>query len=312
MFKKILFATTISPDCDDAAIYAFDLAMKYNAVLYLFHVCGLPSHGYSQFIINLKTGQKEAYGEEYESIVLAEIRNRYADALDQYGKVQIQCTIGSPATEILRKLKKEEIDLVIMGAHHQAENDEAIRYRNVTGDTLQRVAKSARCPVLVISRPYSRNLWGLSHILCGTDLTKASMPAFRFALKFARENKACLHLFHALDLSSQGFGKGSAQADIERQIQAAKAKMQTTYGAELEGYDKVEMVVWEGIPYVEILKYAREKAVDLIAMSHHAGSIFQPKEQLGSTIEEVVLRSACPVVSVNRLNILEDYSVFQA
>ena len=42
MFNKILFATTASPTCDNAAKVAFDLEMKWDAKLYVFHVLGIP------------------------------------------------------------------------------------------------------------------------------------------------------------------------------------------------------------------------------------------------------------------------------
>ncbi len=312
MFKNILFATTVTPDCDDAAGYAFDMAMKYNARLHVFHVFGTPSRGYSQFVIDAKTGEKEAISDEYGTVVKEEIEAAYAEYLEQYVNVDIQYTVGSIDREILRKVKKEGIDLVIMGAHKQIKDAEALRYRNVTGDTLQKVAKSARCPLIIISRPYEKNLWEMSNILCGTDLTKASMPAFRFALKFARENKCKLHLFHGIDITSQQFGKVPSQMEVEEKVKEAEVKIHKLYKPEMESSDNYEMIIREGIPYMEILKYARENSVELIAMSHHTGSIFQEKEVLGSTVEEVVLRSACPVASINRMNVLEGYDAFKA
>ncbi|NQU66276.1 MAG: universal stress protein [SAR324 cluster bacterium] len=311
MFKKILFATTGTSDCDDAASYAFDMAMKYNAKLFVFHVFGTPSHGYSQFVINVKTGEKEAYSEKYDTVVNDEISLTYADLLAQYANVEVKSTIGSAEKEILRKVKTEGVDLIIMGAHKQIIDTEALRYRNVTGDTMQKVAKSAHCPVLIISRPYGKNLWDLKNILFGTDLTKSSMPAFRFSLKFAVENRCTLHLFHSVDITTQ-FGKIPSQIEIEQKIEEAKVKMRDVYVPEMGGYEKFAIAVWEGIPYLEILKYAREKDIDLIAMAHHTGSIFKAKEVLGSTIEEVVLRSACPVACVNRKDVLDGYEAFQA
>jgi nucleotide-binding universal stress UspA family protein len=310
MFNKILFATTASPDCDDAAKYAFAVAMNFKAQLFVFHVFGMPSHGYSQFVINLKTGEKEDYSKEYDTLVTDEIRKMYAEYLGKHKTTEIECKIGYPGTEILRKIKKEKIDLVIMGAHKQIKDADALRYRNVIGGTMQKVAKAAQCPVLIISRPYEKELWNVKHILCGTDFTKASLPVFRFALKFAQTNQCKLHLFHAVDLSSQQLGKSPSQVEIEEKVTAAKIKMKELYEPEMGGYKKFEMVIWEGIPHVEILKYARENAIDLIAMAHHSGSIFQPKEVFGSTVEEVVLRSACPVVCIKRMEALEDYQAY--
>jgi nucleotide-binding universal stress UspA family protein len=67
----------------------------------------------------------------------------------------------------------------------------------------------------------------------------------------------------------------------------------------MNGYDNFEIEVREGIPYVEILKFAREKTRDLIVMAQHTREVDPEKAVLGSTVEQVVLRSACPVASVN-------------
>ena len=51
---------------------------------------------------------------------------------------------------------------------------------------------------------------------------------------------------------------------------------------------------------MEILKFARERNGDLIVMSHHTREVDPDDAVLGSTVEQVVLRAACPVASVNR------------
>ncbi|MDA8136230.1 MAG: universal stress protein [Desulfobacteraceae bacterium] len=48
------------------------------------------------------------------------------------------------------------------------------------------------------------------------------------------------------------------------------------------------------------MKFARETSGDLIVMAHHTKDIDPEEALLGSTVEQVVLRSACPVASVNR------------
>jgi nucleotide-binding universal stress UspA family protein len=47
------------------------------------------------------------------------------------------------------------------------------------------------------------------------------------------------------------------------------------------------------------LKFAREKTGDLIVMAHHTKEVDPEEAVLGSTVEQVALRSACPVASVN-------------
>ena len=191
------------------------------------------------------------------------------------------------------------LDLEV-GAHTRQDDVGSYRYRQIVGSTMQRVARGARCPVLIVSRPCNTCFWYFNNIIFGTDFSKASMAAFKFAYKTAKHIGSKLYLFHAIDLTQRGFGQEAGQEDIEQQIADARRKMEDLYIRQMKGFDNYEIEVWEGIPHVEILKFSREKSGDLVVMSHHTREVDPAKALLGSTVEQVVLRSACPVVSVNR------------
>ncbi len=299
MFNKILFATTASPTCDNAAKVAFDLELKWDARLHVFHVLGIPSRGYSPFITDARTGELETPDPDYVDWVIEEMKNTYDVLLRDTEDVAIEAAIGVPYREILRKARKEDIDLIIMGAHTRQEDVGATRYRSIAGSTMQKVAKAARCPVVIISRPCT-TCWKLfSNIVFGTDFSKAADYAYMFAYQLAKEVGAKLHLFHACKINTDETGQVLGQTEIEKKIERAKAEMQKRYVSKMSEYDNYSLEVREGIPYVEILKFAREKTGDLIVMAHHTREIDPEKAVLGSTVEQVVLRSACPVASVN-------------
>lgn len=299
MFKKILFATTASPTCDNAAKVAFDLELKWEAKLYVFHVLGIPSRGYSPFITDVRTGEAIEPDPDYIEWVKEEMKNTYETLLADSSNAVIDAAVGVPYREILRKARQEDVDMIIMGAHTRQEDVGAARYRSIVGSTMQRVAKSARCPVVIINRPCT-TCWKLfSNIVFGTDFSQAADFAYRWAHKLAREVGAKLHIFHACDLSTTAAGVVIDQAEIENRIKTAREKIEKRYVAKMNGYDNYTIEVREGIPYVEILKFAREKTGDLIVMAHHTKEIDPEKAVLGSTVEQVVLRSACPVASVN-------------
>jgi len=299
MFNKILFATTASPPCDNAAKVAFDLELKWDAKLYVFHVLGIPSRGYSPFVTDVRTGEIMEPDPDYIEWVKEEMRNTYDTLLADSQNSVIEAAVGVPYREILRKSRQENVDLIIMGAHTRQEDVGAARYRSIVGSTMQRVAKSARCPVVIINRPCT-TCWKLfSNIVFGTDFSKAADFAYMWAYKLAEEVGAKLHLFHACDLNTSAAGVVMEQDEIENQIQKAKAKIEKRYLAKMNRYDNYDVEVREGIPYVELLKFAREKDGDLIVMAHHTREVDPEKAVLGSTVEQVVLRSACPVASVN-------------
>ena len=90
------------------------------------------------------------------------------------------------------------------------------------------------------------------------------------------------------------------QSEIERHAEQMREKIDKLYLSKLDGFANAEVIVREGIPYVEILKVARENEADLIVMAHHSSDLSDDDADIGSTVEQVVLRSACPVASVTR------------
>ena len=299
MFDKIMFATTGTPICDNAAHVAFDIAKKYNSNLLMFHVLGMPSRGFSTVVKDIRTGEVEQYDTDYISWVKEELKNTYEKYLKDSSSCDIQAIAGVPATEILRKARQHNADLIVMGAHSRQEETGAARYRGAVGTNMQHVARGARCPVLIVSRPCTTCLWYFSNIVFGTDFSKASFSAFLFASKLAKEIGSKLYIFHALDMGAVLAGKVLSQEDVEARIQEARKKIEKIYLPHLRDYDNFQIDIWEGIPYVEILKYSRAKNADLIVMAHHTKEVEPDQAILGGTVEQVVLRASCPVASVN-------------
>ncbi len=293
MFEKILFATTGTPTCDHAAHVAFDLTKKYKSELTLFHTLGTPTRGFSHVVKDLRTGMEEYVNDDYVEWVCEEIKTYYTKQLEEADETLIEAATGSPHREILRYARKSDTDLIIMGAHAREEDAGATRYRNVVGSTMQRVAKGAKCPVLIVSRPCTTCLWYFSNIVFGTDFSKASLSAFKFAFQLAREIGAKLHLLHALDMSAIYAGKAVSQDDIEKEIKTARERIEKTYVSQMGDYDNYAIEVWEGVPYVEILKYTRENNGDLIVMAHHTREV-DPELATGQAARKTTCSTVLP------------------
>lgn len=303
MFGKILFSTTAQPNNDNAAKVAFDLASRNDAQLYLFHVLGLPSRGFSHTVHDFKTGEASHVDDDYRAWVEDELKQIYDGLLSDMkgGGAKLETSVGVPSTEILRFARQENVDIIVMGAHSREDSDSASsRVRQVIGNTMQKVAKSARCPVLIVNRPCNTCWRMFSNIVYCTDFSKPSDAAFQFAYNTAKEVGAKLYLFHVVDISNPVEGVLSAQDDIETRIAHAQKQIEEKYIPRMTEYDNYQVDILEGTPYVEILKYAREKQADLIVMAHHTRNYEDEDADIGATVEQVVLRSACPVASVNR------------
>ncbi|MGD8285768.1 MAG: universal stress protein, partial [Desulfobacterales bacterium] len=128
MFKKILFATTASPTCDNAAKVAFDLELKWDAKLIVFHVLGVPTRGFSPFVTDVRTGETEELDIDYVDWVKEEMKNTYGELLKDSENSVLEAVVGAPHREILRKARKENVDMIIMGSHTREEDVGATRY----------------------------------------------------------------------------------------------------------------------------------------------------------------------------------------
>jgi len=300
MFTKILFAFNVSTARDAAAKIAFELAQKYAAELTLLHVFEVPSRGASQLVNFHTTGREAEPGPDYVDWIKQKMQTTCADLADKYATPVYAAKAGIPSTEILGLARDMDADCIIMGTHARQDDTAAERFRGIVGNTTQNVAQQAKCPVMIISRPCETSFWYFNQIIFGTDFSKASLAAFQFAYKMARHIGCKLHLFHALDMQVSQAGIPPGQKFIETRIAEAKAEIQEQYVSLMDNFDNFEITVWEGIPYVELLKYAREISGDLIVMAHHTRELAPDEALFGSTVEQVVLRSACPVVSVKR------------
>lgn len=301
MFGKIVFATSGAPECDSAARVAFDMASRYGSEIVVFHCLGIPGKGDSNLVLDVRTGEEVDADAEYLEGVTEELRTTYAVQLSACPKNRIVIAIGNPSREVLRIARQEDADLIVMGARGEGLEAGGFYRRGVIGGTHKKVAKAARCPVLTVSRPAASFWGGFSNIVYATDFSKASESAFQLAQTIAREVQGELHLFHCLDLDRLQSPIALTQEGIEGRLAEARRKIQVNYAATLGDLAKRTTIeVWEGSPYVEIVKYARERQADLIVMAHHSRDADSDERPFGSTLEQVLVRATCPVISINR------------
>lgn len=299
MFKTILFATTATEACDHSARTAFQIAKQYDAELTMLHVLGIPSRGYSQMVRDVKTGEAVNVDNEYRAWVVEEMKTYYAHQLESYDRVKLEVIEGHPHREILRYLRKNPVDLAMLGGSTGGEDDSVYK-KIVAGSTIHRVAYHSPCPILFVARQAASFWGGISNIVFVTDFSRASDAAFEYAARMAESVSGELHLFHVVDISSMQGGMVMEQELIEARLREARSQIRRHYVKKLGAFRDYSVDVWEGLPYVEIVKFAREKQADLIVMAHSTREKDPESVSLDSNMEQVIMRANCPVLSVNR------------
>ncbi|MBU2509706.1 universal stress protein [bacterium] len=300
MFKNILYATTLSSDCEDTSYFAFDLARRYGATLHIFHIFGTPTHGFSPYAISTSTGEKVDYYGDYSGWIVEELKNTFAEQIHKYSKCKIQTIAGLPHVEILRKAKKEDIDLIVMSCHLPHGDIDTTHCQNVMGITMKKLAQKSRCPIIIVNQPVRKKFENFSQIIFGVDFTRTSISAFKYALKLAQTNNGTLHLFHVVELDSPGKAGELSDSEMDKKIEEANRKIEQMFLPLMNGYKNFLINIRIGTPHREILNYTGEVRGDIIVMAHHIKKADEKKMVLGKTIEQVAINSPCPVASINR------------
>ena len=135
--------------------------------------------------------------------------------------------------------------------------------------------------------------------------TEASERAADMAFALAKQSNAKLYIFHAYGVDSNGWG-GIRHVVPSGKVEEIKDKIAHYYQEKIEkfGVQNYTIEVVAGMPHSEILRFARNKTVDLIVMGSHEKEtdVDLPTRwgMGGSSLEKVSQRARCPVMVVSK------------
>jgi nucleotide-binding universal stress UspA family protein len=143
--KKILFPYDLSENAPKILPYVLSVSEAYNSTIYLLHVVHDLQKWGKVYIPHPSMGvlQKEALeGAEKAMDRVCE------EQLQSCPNFQRRVVSGDPATEILKTIESEHIDLVIMGTHGRKGLEHI-----VIGSVAENVVRKSPVPVMTVN-PY--------------------------------------------------------------------------------------------------------------------------------------------------------------
>ncbi len=151
-YKNILFCTDFSEDANIAFVHALELAKKYGASLHILHVPH-SSYAYCRHIVDEHVPEDAEDGEAFyngkvEKLALEALEKEYGSKLGDFKDYKFVIRCGSPDVEIIRYARKNDIDVIVMGALGKSDLD-----RIEHGSTVANVSKYAHCHVVAIRNP---------------------------------------------------------------------------------------------------------------------------------------------------------------
>jgi nucleotide-binding universal stress UspA family protein len=135
-------------------------------------------------------------------------------------------------------------------------------------------------------------------ILVPTDLSDRSRPGLEYAIEMANRLGAKVHLLHVLEPATAFpviYAGIVSEAEFMGRREEAVSKALTQFAGDYA--PRVELAQRIGTPFVEVIRFARERGVDLIVMTTH-GRTGVTHMLIGSVAERVVRKAPCPVLVV--------------
>ena len=144
----------------------------------------------------------------------------------------------------------------------------------------------------------------LKKILYPTDFSEYSLAALSYAVRLAQQNDAELFCLHVVEMPQEEYLTSEYMVPLnvphvpeDKVLRNARARMERFMAENLSGIDRVTSRVLTGIPFIEIIRYAREQSIDLIVIGTHGQSALAAM-LLGTVAEKVVRKAPCPVLTV--------------
>jgi nucleotide-binding universal stress UspA family protein len=138
-------------------------------------------------------------------------------------------------------------------------------------------------------------------ILFPTDFSQGARAAMDYALSLSRDYNARLILLYVIQdisIAEWYIPSSISAADLVADMEKSAWKEMDKWSAEASAQVKsTEKIVVRGVPFVEIIRTAKEKDADMIVIGTH-GRTGIDHMLFGSTAEKVVRKAPCPVLTV--------------
>lgn len=144
----------------------------------------------------------------------------------------------------------------------------------------------------------------LKHLLHPTDFSQGSEAALKYACSMAIQFNATLHLIHVIEEVAifAPVMPFEVPPDFEeRRLRFANESLTDLPYKVINHTGDVVRNLCTGAPVAEILRYARQNAIDMIVMGTH-GHTGLEHVLIGSVAERVVRGAPCPVLTVRAVN----------
>jgi nucleotide-binding universal stress UspA family protein len=277
--RRILFASDLSEESQNAFGHARLLAETFGANLVLYHAVEQPRHDEPHWAFN----QAAQLWRAAERVARHDLE-RTAEPVAVPCQVQVE-RHASAHRALVDLIRSSLPDLVVMATHGR----EGLSHLFL-GSVTEKVVQHGHRPVLCVRHREGAETPRYRRILVPTDLSEASRRAFPLASLLARAFGSEIVAVHVLPDRSATLGGDSSAAATR----PSEAELWQYYQHDFAGLPLTAQVL-VGSPWRWIVRAAEVEATDLIVMST-LGHDSLGDRIVGSNTERVVRHAPCPVL----------------
>ena len=146
-YKKVLFCTDFSDNSDYAFDYAFGIAKRDEALLYILHVNPITPQQETYLRTYLNEEQFDEIGKKRHKEINQQFNDRYLCQIRDKNNVQVVIKSGREDEAIIKFAVQENVDLIVIGKHGKTGLESA-----VFGSVAEKVVRHSPIPVYIIPR----------------------------------------------------------------------------------------------------------------------------------------------------------------
>jgi nucleotide-binding universal stress UspA family protein len=276
--KNILFVTDFSDASMKALPHVELLAKKFQASVFVCHMI-TPS----SLVAAAPQAAPYLYEAEYNAAA-KELDNILHGPRLAGMRTKALLPTGMLGDTLVEEIKENHVDLVVAGTHGRT----GFR-RFLLGSAAEEICRAATCPVLTVGPELPSTATEFRRILIPTDLSVESMRCLPFVVRLASEYSSAITILHVLPEET------AYNPDAKKLSEPVRKTMVHTFEPQL-GTLKAEFVTEAGETADTILRVAREKGADLIAMGIR--NAFLPGLHVRASVAYRVMSAAeCPVMT---------------
>ncbi|MCR4393787.1 MAG: universal stress protein [Dehalococcoidales bacterium] len=263
MFEKILVPLDMSKMAEQILPVTVDFARAFGSEVHLISIC------------EVHDGQEEETCRNY----LNTEAGKLADILGEE-KIKTMLVAGSPDQQITRYAQNEKISLILMTSHGRSG---VVLWP--MGGTVDKVLRRTRTPLLFVrvkeiqETPGSWNLF--ENILVPLDGSELGAIVVPLVIEIADKFNSRVTLIHVIDTDRRvhSLGRIDTVPFREEELQSLKMRGEGYLKLQAKRFRRtsgpVRTEVRAGNVAEEIIKFAREDNITLIALSSHGHSGFE-------------------------------------